>query len=357
MILNIPLRSKQDRIEPTRCEVDCVVEIPYDEFIRFRDNPLMDHDFIKAHLDELQQKDYITASCMLVIGKDQSDGILVDPQGYSYARYTAYIPEARQLLQREQSPALSLFNNRIRDLVDTILEKAKTHHTDGRYTIARDHAENLFGSSELSWELVRDMLMERPEVDGLTSASPDTLKIQLTDVPEQSEAPTYIGLDKSRIDLMLARHVLWMHDEPGGERADFSGSIIRGYDFSGRDLVGAIIDDAMLIECDFSRTDITHASFDHTTLRECVFDDVIANSTIFHAAEIREGSFTGTAFEDCDFSDARIVGATDFDSVNYCCIDGTEFIDMEEGDINLYTCYDNRDASLQAEGYSNGPSM
>ena len=357
MILNIPLRSKQERIEPTRCEVNCVVEIPYDAFIQFLDNPLMDYDFIKAHLNELQQKDYTTASCMLVLGKNQSDGILVDPQGYSYARYTAYIPNARTLLQHEQSPALSLFDSRMRDLIDKILYNAKSHHTDGRYTIARDHAETLFGSKDLPWELVRDMLMERPEVDGLAPASPDAFRIQLTDAPEHSEAPTYIGLDKAKIDLMLARHVLWLHDEPGGERADFSGCVIRGYDFSGRDLIGAIMDDAMLIECDFSRTDITQASFDHTTLRECVFEDTVANSTIFHEAEIRSCSFTGTSFEDCDFSDARIIGAADFDSVNYCCIDGTEFIDMGEGDINFYNCYDDRDAYLQAEGYSNGPSM
>ena len=333
------------------------MEIPYEEFIRFRDNPLMDYDFIKTHLDELQQKDYTTASCILVIGKDQSDGILVDPQGYSYARYTAYIPNARTLLQHEQSPALSLFNSRMRDLVDKIIDNAKSHHTDGRYTVARDHAETLFGNKDLPWELFRDMLMERPEVDGLTPASPEAFRIQLTDVPEQSETPIYIALDKHKIDVMLARHMLWMHDEPGGERADFSGSIIRGYDFSGRDLIGAIMDDAMLIECDFSRTDITHASFDHTTLRNCNFEDAVANSTIFHAAEIREGSFAGTAFEDCDFSDAKIIGATDFDSVNYCCIDGTEFIDMDEGDIIFYNCYDDRDTYLQTEGYSLGPSM
>ena len=357
MIINVPMRSKQDRIEPIRCEVDCVVEIPYDDFIRFRDNPLKDYDFIKTHLDELEQKDYSTASCMLVIGNNQSDGILVDPQGYSYARYTAYIPNARTLLQQEQSPALSQFCNRMHDLVDKILDNAKTHHADGRYTVARDHAEALFGSKDLPWELVRDMLMERPEIDGLAPASPDAFRIQLTDAPEQSETPTYIGLDKNKIDLMLARHVLWLHDEPGGERADFSGSAIRGYDFSGRDLIGAIMDDAMLIECDFSRTDMTHASFDHTTLRNCRMDNVVANSAIFHEAEIQSCSFTGTPFEDCDFLDARIIDATDFDSVNYCCIDGTEFVDMDEGEINFYNCYDDRDTYLQTEGYSLGPSM
>ena len=357
MIINIPLRSKQDRIEPTRCKVDCVVELPYDLFIRFRDNPLMDYDFIKAHLNELEPKDYTTVSCMLVIGKNQSDGILVDPQGCSYARYTAYIPNARTLLQHEQSPALSLFDSRMRDLVDKILDNAQSYHTDGRYTVARDHAETMFGSKDLPWELVRDMLVERPEVDGLNPTSPDAFRIQLTDAPKQSETRTYIGLDKTKIDLMLARHVLWMHDESGGERADFSGCAIRGYDFSDRDLIGAIMDDAILIECDFSRTDITHASFDHTTLRECVFEDSIVNSTIFHESEIRSCSFTGTSFEDCDFSGTRVVGAVDFDSVNYCCIEGTEFVDMDEGDINFYNCYDDRESFLRTEGYTNGQTL
>ena len=39
---------------------------------------------------------------MLVLGEGVDDGILVDPQGYDYARYTAYIPMARQLFQNEQ---------------------------------------------------------------------------------------------------------------------------------------------------------------------------------------------------------------------------------------------------------------
>ena len=37
-----------------------------------------------------------------MLGEGVDDGIVVDPQGYDYARYTAYIPMARQLFQNEQ---------------------------------------------------------------------------------------------------------------------------------------------------------------------------------------------------------------------------------------------------------------
>lgn len=39
---------------------------------------------------------------MLVLGEGVDDGILVDPQGYDYARYTAYVPMVRQLFQNKQ---------------------------------------------------------------------------------------------------------------------------------------------------------------------------------------------------------------------------------------------------------------
>ena len=40
--------------------------------------------------------------CVLVTSPERMDGILVNAEGYDYARYTAYIPMARQLFQNEQ---------------------------------------------------------------------------------------------------------------------------------------------------------------------------------------------------------------------------------------------------------------
>lgn len=103
MLINAQLRSKQEEIQPVRCDVACIVELSNAEFYDFQFNPLADHDFIKEHLPDLKTDEFHAIPCMLVLGEGVDDGILVDPQGYDYARYTAYIPMARQLFQSEQA--------------------------------------------------------------------------------------------------------------------------------------------------------------------------------------------------------------------------------------------------------------
>ena len=39
--------------------------------------------------------------CLLVTVKGKRDGILVDCQGYNYARYSAYVPDKRSLNLRD----------------------------------------------------------------------------------------------------------------------------------------------------------------------------------------------------------------------------------------------------------------
>ena len=102
MLINAQLRSKQEEIQPVRCDVACIVELSNAEFYDFQFNPLADHDFIKEHLHDLKTGEFHAIPCMLVLGEGVDDGILVDPQGYDYARYTAYIRMARQLFQNEQ---------------------------------------------------------------------------------------------------------------------------------------------------------------------------------------------------------------------------------------------------------------
>ena len=103
MLINAQLRCKQEEIQPVRCDVACIVELSNAEFYDFQFNTLADRDFIKEHLSELKTDEFHAIPCMLVLGEEIDDGILVDPQGFNYARYTAYIPMARQILQNEQS--------------------------------------------------------------------------------------------------------------------------------------------------------------------------------------------------------------------------------------------------------------
>lgn len=103
MLINAQLRCKQEEIQPVRCAVSCVVELSDADFEEFQFNPLADYPFIREHLTDLNTDEFHAIPCLLVLGKNHDDGILVDPQGYDYARYTAYVPMARQLLQADQA--------------------------------------------------------------------------------------------------------------------------------------------------------------------------------------------------------------------------------------------------------------
>lgn len=98
MLINAQLRSKQEEIQPVRCDIACIVELSNAEFYDFQFNPLADHDFIKAHLPDLKTDEFHAIPCMLVLGEGVDDGILVDPQGYDYARYTAYTAISQRVM-------------------------------------------------------------------------------------------------------------------------------------------------------------------------------------------------------------------------------------------------------------------
>ena len=73
MLINAQLRSKQEEIQPVRCDVACIVELSNAEFYDFQFNPLADHDFIKEHLHDLKTGEFHAIPCMLVLGEGVDD--------------------------------------------------------------------------------------------------------------------------------------------------------------------------------------------------------------------------------------------------------------------------------------------
>lgn len=74
--------------------------------------------------------------CVLVLGEGQEDGILVDSQGSSYARRSAFIPEARTLVR-----------NHIRQLADYVVSEGTEHTEDGRWANTYDELYYHFGQT------------------------------------------------------------------------------------------------------------------------------------------------------------------------------------------------------------------
>lgn len=76
-----------------------------------------------------------TRHCLLVLGKNQEDGILIEAEGYPYARYHTLIPKGRQLYQMGQYPSLTEFNRQMTELAEQYIQKAIANQQDGMYRI------------------------------------------------------------------------------------------------------------------------------------------------------------------------------------------------------------------------------
>ena len=97
MILKADFRCKQVTPEADDCVVEKVVELPTVEYDRFCRSMLERYPFIGEVAASLHYNDGMRHG-FLVLGVGRNDGILVDPQGADYARYSAFVPNARSLL-------------------------------------------------------------------------------------------------------------------------------------------------------------------------------------------------------------------------------------------------------------------
>ena len=97
MIIQAELKRKQSEYEGEPCSVVKVIELPAQRFRQFSRALLSDYDFIAENKTAIRHDDD-ARHCLLILDADGTDGFLVDPQGYNYARYSAFVPNARSLL-------------------------------------------------------------------------------------------------------------------------------------------------------------------------------------------------------------------------------------------------------------------
>ena len=109
-------QRKESCLEPQACEIEKVISLSDREFTQFREQLLRDYDFIADNAANLCVRDGVV-HCLLVVGESSEDGILVNSEGCSYARYAAYFPSAKsflltqdqahQVVQVEPAPTVS----------------------------------------------------------------------------------------------------------------------------------------------------------------------------------------------------------------------------------------------------------
>ena len=138
------------------CRIEKVVELSRDEFYNLKIIPLQDHTFI-AENKRYMFCDEEAIHCLLALGSDSHDGVLIESSGYDYPRYAAYVPGMRDIVNAEMDRA-----------ADYIIRHGIDRTESGNWCVYFEELEEQFGLTVRAGNgldsMLRAALKRRPEV-------------------------------------------------------------------------------------------------------------------------------------------------------------------------------------------------
>ena len=126
LVLQVPLSHKPEYFNPERCVVEKTVVLTHRFFEALRLHPMDDSPYITEN-QKFMWKDERGAHCVLFLDSEGDDGILVQSEGYSYARRAQFVPGVKQLAFDAQ---FTTAEHRIHNaLIDMAEEAARRMHS------------------------------------------------------------------------------------------------------------------------------------------------------------------------------------------------------------------------------------
>lgn len=165
LILNANLICKADRFTPREIVVEKVIKISDQEFKALIDKPLKDNYYLPAYKDLMGFYDDAYHG-VLFVNKQSGDGLLVNSEGYNYARYSQFIPNARDIIQKhEQSLAIDDLKTHMDCCINNWLEQYK-NETD--ICISLTEFINDSNLAEILADYVSVSLSNHPQIENCT---------------------------------------------------------------------------------------------------------------------------------------------------------------------------------------------
>ena len=108
MRINATLQYKPDNFQTDECQIEKVVELSHEEFCGLLATPMQEHAFIAENKNCMFRKDGVI-HCLLALGEDSNNGLLIESDGFPYARFAAYVPGIRDIINAEMDRAVDFF--------------------------------------------------------------------------------------------------------------------------------------------------------------------------------------------------------------------------------------------------------
>ena len=170
------------------------------EFENLKSYPLRDNKLIAENVDMMYCDNDDKYHCLLVYDAEQGDGLLIESEGTAYARYSQYIPMAKELVEMNRNPEI-LFTDgekKLHKLLNEISDRiAEFSHSGYSKFLLDDVLEDLgCDFDELKKMLVKsaaEILNERSDIK--------SVKINDLDIPFQPGIS--VELEEPEMDITM----------------------------------------------------------------------------------------------------------------------------------------------------------
>lgn len=165
MILNAVMNRKADCYEAKKCVVEKVIDVYETEFKKMLEKPLERNYCLEPYRSLMGFYDN-AYHCILFVDQNSGDGLLVNSEGSDYARYSQFIPNAKDIvLKQEQSLALEDLKTHMDCCINDWLEQNENENN-----ICVSLTEFLDDSSlaEILSDYVMDSLDRHPQIENCT---------------------------------------------------------------------------------------------------------------------------------------------------------------------------------------------
>ena len=181
LIINANLLRKESEFRTKACMVEKAIAVSHSEFEYLKRHPLRDHRLIAENADLMYCDSDDNYHCLLIYDQEQGDGLLIESEGTSYARYAQYIPSAKKLVEMHHNPEITLTNSEKKhcNLLDEMADRIENAVRQGYRDITID---DVLKDLNFDFNEVKDMMshavaQKLSTMDGIASVEVSNLDI------------------------------------------------------------------------------------------------------------------------------------------------------------------------------------
>jgi len=201
LIINTNLLRKESEFKTKSCAVEKAIAVSHAEFDDLKRRPLQDNDLIAGNTDLMYCDSDDIYHCLLIYDEEQGDGLLIEAEGSSYARYAQYIPKARELVERHQNPEIQLTNGE-RKLHELLNETAERIAIFAKLGYSEFSLDDVLQELGCDFDEIKKMLVEAAAEILNERRNIQSVKIHDLDVPFQPDISIEIKEEKSECEDM-----------------------------------------------------------------------------------------------------------------------------------------------------------